>query len=153
MEVVLNMKNKKPAGSSRVIDLLNRSLSLEYSIIIHMPRVASSIKDQETRALVLLLGSVSIKHADTVAGAISMLGGHPDWSFEPPPVGDDLIDVFRKQLEKERLAQKLHRETAGLVNDKDFKMKFEQMARDEEGHIKIVNDILSKLEQDQAGST
>ena len=138
------MKGKK---SSQIVDLLNQALKLEYSIIIHMPRIASSIEGEETREKALILGSASIKHADTVANAISTLGGNPEWAFESVPVGKDMVEIFEKQLDKEKLALKLHQESASLIQDRALKLKFEQLAKDEEWHIKIVKDILLRLRQ------
>ena len=136
------MKRKK---SSQIVDQLNKALKLEYSIIIHMPRIASGIEDEETKEKALILGSTSIKHADTVANAISTLGGNPEWAFESIPVGKNLVEIFKKQLDKEKLALQLHQENASLIRDRSLKLKFDQLARDEEWHIQIVNDILLKL--------
>ena len=110
-----------------------------------MPRIASSIEGEETREKALILGSASIKHADTVANAISTLGGNPEWAFESVPVGKDVVEIFEKQLDKEKLALQLHQKSAGLVQDRSLKLKFDQLAKDEEWHIQIVNDILLKL--------
>ena len=138
------MKEKK---SSQIVDLLNQALKLEYSIIISMPRIASWIKDEETRGMAQILGNASVKHADTVADAISTLGGDPEWAFEAPPVGKDLVEIFEKQLDKEKIARQLHQESANLIQDGVLKLKFERLVKDEEGHIQIVNNILTRLRQ------
>ena len=138
------MKEKK---SSQIVDLLNQALKLEYSIIISMPRIASWIKDEETRDMAQILGNASVKHADTVADAISTLGGNPEWAFEAPPVGKDLVEIFEKQLDKEKIARQLHQESANLIQDGVLKLKFERLVKDEEGHIQIVNNILTRLRQ------
>ncbi len=138
-------KEKKPAQSAQVLDLLKEALKLEYSIIIHMPRIASAIKDEKTREMAQLLGTASVKHADIVANAISSMGGVPEWGFEPAPIGKDLIEIFETQLEKEKLARELHEKSANLIKDRDLKLKFKQLASDEEWHIKVVNDILARL--------
>jgi bacterioferritin len=141
------MKGKKPAESSQIVDLLNQALKLEYSIIIHMPRIASTIEDEKTREMAHILGNASVKHADTVANAISTLGGNPEWAWESVPVGKDLVEIFEKQLDKEKLALQLHKDSASLIQDRTLKLKFEQLARDEEWHIKVVNDILLRLRE------
>lgn len=138
-------KEKKPAQAAEILDLLNQALKLEYTIIIHMPRIASAIKDEKTREMAQLLGTASVKHADIVANAISSMGGVPEWGFEPVPMGKDLVEIFEMQLEKEKLAQKLHEESAGIIKDRDLKLKFKQLASDEQWHIKVVNDILARL--------
>ena len=141
------MKSKKPTELSQAIDHLKESLKLEYSIIIHMPRIASAIKDEEIKEMAQMLGNASVKHADTVANAISALGGNPEWSFDPAPMGESLVEIFEKQLDKEKLALQLHQKNASLITDKNLKLRFAQLAKDEEWHIKIVNDILSRLRE------
>ena len=59
--------------------VLNRALILEYTLIVHYPRLAAMIPNEAIRKLVSELGSASIKHA------IIRLGGKPDWSLEPVP--------------------------------------------------------------------
>jgi rubrerythrin len=125
--------------------LLNQALRLEYSLIVHYPRLANTIKDEETRKLVLELGSASIRHADVVANTITQLGGEPDWSMELYPDEMDTVEIFQTQLEKEKLALKLHRESADLVPSNSLQVKLSTLAREEEQHIQIVNRILSRL--------
>ena len=57
-----------------------------------------------------MFGSASIKHADVVASAISKLGGNPVWSLESFPEQLDITDIFREQIEKEKLALQLHQQ-------------------------------------------
>ena len=136
------MKDKMDLVS--VVQLLNQALRLEYSLIIHYPRLASVLRDAETKELALQLGSASIKHADVVANTIQQLGGTPDWSFEPFPEDTDLVRIFQTQLEKEKLARRLHRQSAGLVPG-SLRDQLAELAGEEESHIKIVEDILSRL--------
>jgi rubrerythrin len=125
--------------------VLNRALTLEYTLIVHYPRLAAMIPDETTRKLVSELGSASIKHADIVASAIIRLGGKPNWSFESFPAEVDLVSIFRTQLGKEKTALELHRQTAYLVADSALKEKFEGIAKEEEFHIKTVQSILERL--------
>lgn len=127
------------------MDLLNQALRLEYSLIVHYPRLANTIKDEETRKLVLELGSASIHHADVVANTISQLGGEPVWSLDLYPENMDTVKIFQTQLEKEKLALKLHRESADLVPSSSLGSKLNALANEEEQHIKIVDHILSRL--------
>ena len=139
------MKGKKPAKSLQIVDLLNQALKLEYSLIIHIPRIASSITDEKTREMALILENTAIKHADIVARAISELGGSPEWVFGPAPAGEDIVEIFQKQLDREKLALQLHQDSASLIQDRNLKLTFDQMARDHERHIQIINNILERL--------
>lgn len=139
------MKREKPAKRLQIVDLLNQALKLEYSVIIHIPRIASSITDKKTREMTLILGNTAIKHADIVASTISALGGNPEWVFEPAPVEQDTVEMFQKQLDKEKMALQLHRDSVSLIQDRNLKLTFDQLARDHEGHIQIINNILERL--------
>lgn len=127
---------------------LSRALTLEYSIIVHHPRIAAMIPDETIRKLAAELGSASIKHADIVASAIIQLGGKPKWSFEPFPAEVNLTGIFQIQLGKEKAALELHRRCAYLVTDSTLREKFLGIAKEEESHIKIVEDILERLEKE-----
>lgn len=132
------------AGSQvQLIKLLNTALKMEYSLIIHYPRLASDIKDEETRKLVLELGTDSVAHADIVAKAITKLGGKPVWNFALPPKNTDLVKIFQSQLKKEEEAYNLHHEAASLMAEDA--LAFESMAADEKRHIDMVKRILQKL--------
>ncbi len=137
--------DKTEETSNKLMGLLNQALRLEYSLIVHYPRLASTIKDEETRKLVLELGSASIRHADVVANTITQLGVEPDWSIELYPEDMETVEIFQTQLEKEKLALKLHRESADLVPSSSLQVKLSNLAREEEQHIQIVNCILSRL--------
>ena len=142
----MDKKDEKTEGSShRLMDLLNQALRLEYSLIVHYPRLANTIKDEETRKLTLELGSASIRHADVVANTITQLGGEPDWSIELYPEDMETVEIFQTQLEKEKLALQLHRESADLVPSSSLGSKLSSLANEEEQHIQIVNRILSRL--------
>ncbi|MFC2024299.1 ferritin-like domain-containing protein [Chloroflexota bacterium] len=103
------------------------------------------IPDETTRTLVSELGSASIKHADIVASAIIRLGAKPDWSFEPFPGNADLVSIFQTQLDKEKTALELHRKSAYLVTNSAIREKFNDIAKEEESHIKTVQSILERL--------
>jgi bacterioferritin (cytochrome b1) len=136
---------KKVTGSSELLDLLNQTLELEYTLIIYYPRIASAIQDPEAKQLAQSLGTASIGHADTVANAITKLGGTPHWSFGAFPNERDLKKIFLDQLEKEKLALKLHQQIVGMITDYSIRGKFSELAKEEESHIRTVEKILTKL--------
>ena len=138
-------KDTKTENLAQTLDLLNRSLQLEYSLIVHYPRIASAIEDEKVRELTLALGSASIKHANVIADVISKLGGNPQWSIESFPEQMGIIDIFQQQLEKEKLALQLHQQSARSVPDAMLSDKFNKLARDEEAHIQVVEKILAGL--------
>ena len=125
--------------------MLNQTLELEYTLIIHYPRIASAIRDPETKQLAQSLGTASIGHANTVAKAITRLGGTPHWSFGAFPAEMDLKKIFDGQLEKEKLALKLHQQIVGMITDYSIRNDFIELPKEEESHIRTVEKILTRL--------
>lgn len=140
------MDKKKAITDSKLLDVLNQTLELEYTLIIHYPRIASAIQDAETKQLAQSLGTASIAHFDTVTNAITQLGGVPRWSFESFPHELDLKKIFQIQLEKEKLALKLHQQIAGMITDLSLRDKFSTLSKEEGLHIQTVEKILSRLD-------
>jgi len=141
-------KNKPQALSpenQQIIDLLNLVLKLEYTIVIHLPRISAAFHDQEIRDKVLHLSSASVKHADAVASAIEKLGGKAEWDFEPFPDDGDLVKMFQTQVAKEHEAHRLHLECARLTSDPILKEQFRKIAKDEDWHAAVALDVLEYL--------
>ena len=114
-------------------------------MIIHYPHIASAIRDLEIKQLAVSLGTASIGHADIVAHAITKLGGTPHWSFGTFPAEMDLKKIFKAQLEKEKLALKLHQQVVGMITDFSIRDEFIGLPKEEELHIKTVEKILARL--------
>ena len=139
------MEKTKLAPNRQLLDVLNQTLELEYTLIIHYPRIAEAIRDYETKQLAQSLGTASIGHADTVAKAITRLGGTPHWSFGSFPTEMNLTKIFEGQLEKEKLALKLHQQIVGMITDYSIRNDFIRLPKEEESHIKTVEKILTRL--------
>jgi rubrerythrin len=67
------------------------------------------------------------------------------WSFVSFPIEMDLKRIFRMQLEKEKLALKLHQQIIGMITDFSIRDEFIGLPKEEELHIKIVEKILTRL--------
>ena len=137
--------------NAQAIALLNLTLALEYSMIIHLPRISNAFKDPLIRDKVMYLSSASVKHADTVANAIEQLGGKAEWNFDSFPDDGNLVKMFEFQLEKEKEALRMHNETVRLVPD-GLKPKFRQIAKEEEWHVTVAGEILDYLRAQQSAA-
>jgi bacterioferritin len=139
-------KSTPPAPENQeIIALLNRVLKLEYTIVIHLPRISAAFHDREIRDKVLHLSSASVKHADAVATAVEQLGGKPEWNFEPFPDDCTLVKMFETQVAKEHEAHRLHLECARLAPSLVLKEQFRKMAKEEDWHATVALDVLEYL--------
>jgi rubrerythrin len=141
------MPPKSTAKNGELIELLNEALRLEYTLIVHYPRLAAGIPDEETRKLVQQLGTASVHHADVVSEAVTQLGGKPDWTFAPFPQIEDPRQIFEIQLRKEQQALELHRKAAGLVPPGPMAAAIESLAQEEQVHISMVEKIIARLKE------
>jgi rubrerythrin len=57
----------------------------------------------------------------------------------------DLKKIFAEQLEKEKLALKLHQQILGMITDYSIRNDFIELPKEEESHIKTVEQILTRL--------
>jgi bacterioferritin (cytochrome b1) len=136
---------KQTETGKEMLEILSRALGVEYQMIVHYPRIARMMRDEELASKVDVLGLDSIKHADAVANAISGLGGIPPFPsivLLPEPV--DLKDFFQKQLQLEHLALNLHTRAAEGVGEQ-LAPSLRKLAEQEKWHIELVEEILSKL--------
>ena len=140
-------KNDKEvqANRAKLIGLLNQILQIEYSFMIHYPRLARALRSEEARSILEELGRDSTRHGNVVSGIIEELGGKAEWSFEPAPDGTDMAAVLRKQLEKEELASQLHQQCVELSSSLSHREKLNALVKDEKWHMKAVETAISKL--------
>jgi rubrerythrin len=129
----------------KLVKLLNQSLRIEYNFVIHYPRIAQLVRDEETKKLILDLCNASVHHADVVANIITHLGGKPDWSFDLFPEGMGPSEIFQIQLEKEKQALQLHQNSAALISSGSQGNALNDVANEEKAHIMTVNRIIERL--------
>ena len=127
------------------LDHLIRALEVEYRFILYYPRLERLMPDGDTASKVRTLGQASLRHAETVSQAILALGGTATVpTVEPLPDPLDLKALFRIQLKYEKLALWLYTRAAALV-PLELAPRFGELAREEERHIKMTEDILHRL--------
>jgi rubrerythrin len=137
--------DKRDKSAPQLIELLNTALQMEYTLIVHYPRLAGDIQDDEARALAFKLGTDSVRHADIVSKTITALGGQPAWSFAPLPDYIDLLSIFKTQLNKEKAAFTLYEDAATLTSSRSLADSFTAIANEELRHIEMVELIIKKI--------
>ena len=127
-----------------IIELLNQSLKLEYSIVHYLPSLASRLSDEDAKNRIEELTADSQRHASVVSSIIERLGGGPIRSIDKLPDEISLTDALQQQLEREKIAKQAHQQAASLIPDNALKRELSQLAIDEKSHIRTIEYILSK---------
>ena len=117
------------SGKRAIVDLLNRSLQVEYGMILNYPRLLDQIvgideiPDKLIPGNLESLGKESFRHAGKVGQLIVQLGGEPQWDIE---VIDRIIDIgsmLVQQLEKEKAALSMYQQAKLVAQQNQAKAK------------------------------
>lgn len=130
---------------SRLIEILNNILAVEYTFIVHGPRLASLVRDAEAARRITELTNISVLHADGAAKLVKRLGGEPGWAFAPFPEGLPIGEILKQQREKELLAAMLYDQASALASEEAPRAWLSQQAQVERQHAKIVEQIMARL--------
>ena len=156
----MEVETIKENGKKAIVELLNRSLQLEYNMILNYPRLIDKlttvdhINDEQLNKDLERLGTESYHHHGWIGQLITQLGSKPDWTMD---IVDRLVDVDKMlalQLEKEKTALSLCQEAMRIaernkvkVQVRDFLGRLIRMEDELPIDVVNVNDILGTLER------
>jgi len=135
---------------AQALELLARTLQLEYRFIMDYPRLMRMFRDREVKATLRLLWKDSACHADALTHVIRGLGGAPPFPTQEPLPNLPVPEILRKQLEYEKEAQTLHTQAAGLAGPLRLG-PLRDIAQQERWHVLRVERILYRLGQRSGG--
>lgn len=117
------------SGKRAIADLLNKSLQVEYGMLLNYPRILDQIVriDEITDKLIPgnleMLGKESLKHAGMIGQLVVQLGGEPQWDIK---VIDRMIDIgsmLVQQLGKEKAVLLLYQQAKLVAQQNQVKAK------------------------------
>jgi len=131
----MEVETIKESGKKAIVDLLNKSLQVEYSFILNYPRIIDNlviikIHDEQLIKDLEHVGKESTQHLGSLGQLIVQLGGEPRWRIE---VIDRMVDVDRmlvQQLDKEKLALSLCQQAKHLAEQNRVKVKVKDFFAD-----------------------
>lgn len=144
MEIVTITEDAKQA----IAALLNKSILVEYDMILNYPRIIDhitnyeEIKDETLTKDLDKLGRDSLRHFGKIDNLISQMGYQPSWQTTVFPRIIDALEILEEQLEKERLARDLYLEAKGIA------MKNKTRAKGREFFDKFTRKMKGELEED-----
>jgi len=142
-------------GKPEVIDILNEALRHELTAVnqywLHY-RILDNwgyfklAKKERAESI------EEMQHADKLVERILFLDGHPNMQrLDPLMIGENIKEVLECDLKAEYSARALYAKARALCRDADdlgSMMIFEELLRDEEGHIDFIEtqlDFLNKI--------
>ena len=156
----MKIETIKESGKATIVELLNRSMQLEYALILNYPRIidklviVDNINDEQLNKDLERLGKESYQHLGWVNKLITELGGEPVWKIN---IIDRMVDVDKmlaQQLEKEKLAVSMYQEAKRVternrakVEARDFLGRLIRMEDELPMDVVNINDVLGTLER------
>lgn len=108
-------------AKNAIAALLNKSILVEYDMILGYPRIIDHItnferiKDKQLINDIDQLGRASLQHFSKTDNLISRFGSKTAWQIPILPRLVEALDILEKQLEKENLARDIYRDAKKVV--------------------------------------
>jgi bacterioferritin len=141
-------------GEQKVLEYLNRGLRSELTAINQYWLHYRILDDWGYKELAKTWRKESIEemvHADRFVERILFLDGFPNLQvLDPLRIGQNVKEILECDLAAEYDARSLYEEAAGYadsVGDRVSKNLFEELTKDEEGHIDFLETQLNLVEQ------
>ena len=140
--------------NNKVIDLLNQARARELTAITHYMAQHYELEDQDFGKLATKLketGIAEMKHAEKLAERILFLNGEPtskpDGSIKK---GQQITEMLNTDIGLETEAIKMYNEAAlacAAEKDQISKQLFEELLKDEEGHLDMFENIKDHVDK------
>lgn len=134
-------------ANEKLIELLNKSLEMEYCDIFLYARHADALEEKETAENFEKLGRMEVRHADSLAIQIQALGGKPNWEITPLDAKGSKDEMLTYHLEQEERAIRGYDDLIELADKEgqdQLKLILKGIKSEEESHAEITKSLLGK---------
>ncbi len=137
-------QDRKKADRKALLGLLNKSLELEYGLIMLYPAYAGMIRDVEVADSFRDFGRQSLAHADVVAALIKEMGAEPATVVPETKVeyGLDMEQLLLRQLALEEEAEGLYSKCLDIVGSGYVAEKLRGLLKAEVYHARYLTELL-----------
>ena len=159
----MEIETIKEDAKGTIIKILNKSLLVEYDLILNYPRMIDKlvnydkINDEQLNADLERLGKDSLRHFGEVVNLIKQLGGEPTWQLGAIERLDDVEKLLLKQLDKEKAVISLYKEARQVAKQNTIKVQVRdffgrQIRMKDELPVDIVNasNVINTLDRHAA---
>jgi len=133
-------------ADQKLIDLLNKALSMEYQAIIQYKTHAEMIAGQDYEPIVARLKEIAgdeEKHAEKLRTRIAMLGGTPETVPAKVTLADEIPQVLKINIGAEREAVEIYRQILPLCKGNEIlEHAIRHILIEEEEHTEEIAQLL-----------
>ena len=130
---------------SKLLDALNEAISLEYGALFLLPQHIAFVQDDELKRQLRLIEEMELEHAEKTAQMIYALGGEPKADLPQLRPRQSVREILEAHVEGEKKAIEIYARTAGLADSPELRAKLEEIRKEEEGHLRIVQRALARV--------
>lgn len=150
-------------GKKAIVILLNKSLQVEYGLILNYPRIVEQLEniekteDKELINNMERFGKDSLRHSAIVSRLIEELGDKPDYELLVIERTVDIHSMMVEQLAKEKTAMSIYKDAKRITEKNQVKSKgfFGDLLKrkEKERHIsrQLVIEDLARLQIEELG--
>ncbi len=133
-------------ADKKLLELLNKALSMEYQAIIQYQTHAELIAGEDyepVRARLLEIAGDEQKHAERLRERISMLGGVPETVPQKVGIADEIQPVLKMNLQAEKDAIAIYRQILPLCRDNTLlEHAIRHNLMDEQEHTEEISQLM-----------
>ncbi len=134
-------------NKTKLIELLNKGLQMEYTDVFLYPREAQIIKEEEISETFEKYGRMEVRHADNLATQILALGGKPEWDFTILEAKESIDEMLLGHLEREKSGIEAYEnliELAEKEGEDQLKLILKGIKSEEEGHFLRMSELIER---------
>ena len=125
----MEIETIKEEAKKNIAALCNKSIKVEYDMILNYPRVVESIlnyhkiQDQQSIDEMNKLGKDSLDHYNIISNIVTKLGYQPELHITICERIPDILDCLNKQLEKEKTVRDIYKQIVEIAKRNRTKVK------------------------------
>jgi rubrerythrin len=130
---------------SKLLDALNEAMSMEYGALFLLPQHIAFVQDDELKRQLRLIEEMELEHAEKTAQMIYALGGEPKADLPQLQAGRSVREILEAHIAGEEQSIAIYAHAAGLTDSPVLRDKLDEIRKEEEGHLRIVQRALARV--------
>jgi rubrerythrin len=129
-----------------LVGILNAAMVAEYGTLWLLPRHMAQVKDEELKRQLEGIAEAELEHYEKTIRMIHALGGRLAEDLPNLRVHSGLREILETHVEGEKQAIALYARALEVAKEPGMRRELEQMRADEEGHQRLLQRALDRLQ-------